>query len=185
MRKNFAVLGFLLWAAFLGCATAPANPPADKAPTPLADANLAAVLEENAGLEIAEQDAKDARDLYRAGVQQKALAEKKLAEKDFRGAHKLFDTSNYLFNRLFQYIDTDDSNFVLFEETGILFLPNLLSADNYFKIGDIDRDLGRVGAARRSWKKGLSFARKSLASERTEWGLNLEREIQSRLTHQR
>ena len=175
---------FVLFTALQGCATVPSAPPVPSEKTlsiSLKEVNLQEVLEENAGLEVAEQDVKDARDFYRAGVQKKAHAEKHLEVKNYDEAIKLFETSNYLFNRLFQYIDTDYAHFFLFEETDVIFIPNLLAADNYLKIGDIDRALGRVSAAQRNWKKALSFVHKSLATERTEWGLNLEREASSRL----
>jgi tetratricopeptide (TPR) repeat protein len=180
-KKMLTVAIFVLFMTLQGCATVPPAPPEKTAAVPLKEVNLQEVLEENAGLEIAEQDVKDARDFYRAGVQKKSHAEKDLEVKKYDEAIKLFETSNYLFSRLFQYIDTDYAHFFLFEETDVIFIPNLLSADNYLKIGDIDRALGRASAAQRNWKKALSFVRKSLATEQTEWGLSLEREVGSRL----
>ncbi len=70
------VFVFFLAMLFLsGCASIQA-PAQNTPPIPLKDANLQAVFEENEGLEIREEDAKELRDFYRGGVQLKAKGEK-------------------------------------------------------------------------------------------------------------
>jgi hypothetical protein len=123
------------------------------------------------------EDAKDARDFYRGGVQQKARAEKKSQEKANAEALKLYQSSNEFFTRLLQYINEDTAEYPLYEGTQVLLLPNLLVADNYFKMGKIHQEMGREGPAQSSWKNAQSFLKKSLQSERTEWGLSLEKEL--------
>ncbi len=171
----FALIGFV------GCATAPPPPPANQRLIPMKEANLEMVLEENEGLEINPQDAKEARDFYRAGVQKKALAEKQFQAKDFEEALKTYQESCDLLSTILQYIDEDSADYPLFEGTQILFFPNLLTADNHLKMGKIQKIMGRESSARRNWKQALSFVRKSLRSERTEWGLDLQEEILSLL----
>ncbi len=149
----------------------------EKPPAPLQKANQEAVFEENEGLQIVWEDAKDVRDFYRGGVQQKAQAEKRFQEKAYPEALKSYQASNDFFNRLFQYLNEDTAEFTLFEGTDILFFPNLLMADNYLKIGLIQRETGREGSAQSSWKRAQSFVQKSLQSEKTEWGLSLEKEV--------
>jgi hypothetical protein len=61
---------------------------------PLAQANLEAVFEQNEGLEVTPEDAKELRDFYRLGVQQKAKAEKLFREKSYPEAMKLYHSSN-------------------------------------------------------------------------------------------
>jgi hypothetical protein len=150
---------------------------AEKPLVPLKKANQQAVLAENEGLQIVWEDAKDARDFYRGGVQQKARAEKHFQEKAYSEALESYKESNDFFDRLFQYLDEDMAEYTLYEGTDILFFPNLLMADNYLKMGLIQREMGREGRAQSSWKKARSFVQKSLQSEKTEWGLSLEKEI--------
>ena len=149
----------------------------EKPPIPLQKASQQAVLGENAGLQVVMEDAKDARDFYRGGVQQKAQAEKRFQEKDYPEALKFYQSSDEFFNKLFQYMSEDIAEYSLFEGTDILFFPNLLMADNYLKMGLIQRETGHEGLAQSSWKRAQSFVQKSLQSEKTEWGLSLEKEV--------
>ncbi len=149
----------------------------EKPPIALQKANQQAVLGENEGLQMVMEDAKDARDFYRGGVQQKAQAEKRFQEKAYPEALKFYQSSNDYFNRLFQYMSEDMAEYNLFEGTDILFFPNLLMADNYLKMGLIQRETGQEGSAQSSWKRAQSFVQKSLQSEKTEWGLTLEKEV--------
>ena len=167
----FLVFAFL---AFQGCAGV--TPIAgEKPPIPLQKANLKAVFEENEGLEFVWENAKDVRDFYRGGVQQKAKAEKQFQQKTYPEAMKLFQSSNEFFTKLSQYMEEDYAEYPLFEGTNIFFFPNLLTADNYLKEGLIYRETGREGSAQSSWKRAQSFVKKSLQSERTEWSLSLEK----------
>jgi hypothetical protein len=137
------------------------------------------VLEENEGLEIVWEDAKDARDFYRGGVQQKAKAESQLQQKVYPEAMKFYQASNEFFTQMLQFMNEDCSAYTLYEGTDILFFPNLLMADNYLKMGKIGRETGREGTATSHWKKAQDSVNKSLLSERTEWGLSLQQEILS------
>jgi hypothetical protein len=177
MKRILSVL-FLVLAllTFQGCA-ATTPPPGSKLLIPLKEANLQAVLEENEGLEVTLEDAKEVRDFYRRGVQQKAKAEKLSQEKNYPEAMKLFRSSNESFSFLLQYIDQDSAEYELFEGTHILFFPNLLVADNHLKMGWILRATGHEGPAQRNWKRALSFLRESLRTEPSEWGLAVQQEI--------
>ena len=175
-EKLFSPFLILVFLVFAGCGgVAPIM--GEKSPIALQKANQQAVLEENEGLQIVWEDAKDVRDFYRGGVQQKAQAEKRFQEKAHPEALKSYQASNDFFNRLFQYLNEDMAEFTLFEGTDILFFPNLLMADNYLKMGLIQRETGREGSAQSNWKRAQSFVQKSLQSEKTEWGLSLEKEV--------
>jgi hypothetical protein len=179
MKRNLSALFFIFGLLiFQGCA-ATTPPPGSRPLIPLKEANLQAVLEENEGLEVTLEDAKEVRDFYRRGVQQKAKAEKLSQGKNYPEAMKLFRSSNESFSFLLQYIDQDSAEYELFEGTHILFFPNLLVADNHLKMGLIQRATGQEGPAQRNWKRALSFLKKSLRAEPSEWGLALEREILS------
>ncbi len=174
------LLIFLSFAGIHGCATAP-PPRAGSAMVPLAKANLEAVLEEHEGLEVLWDNAKEVRDFYRGGVQQKALAEAKYREKSYTEALRLYDKSEEFFLVVLKYINHDSCEYVLFEGTQILFLPNLLMADNFLKAGKILKEMGRESSARRQWKAALPYIQRSLRCENTEWGQAIERELNSLL----
>ena len=180
MRKTLGSLVFVSVLVFQGCATSP--PPRAGTPVvPLSKVNLEAVLEEQEGMEIVWGDAKEVRDFYRGGVQQKAKAEEKYREKFYPLALGLYERSNEFFLVVLDYIKEDSCEYVLFEGTSILFLPNLLMADNYLKSGRILKEMGRDSSARRDWKSALESVQKSLQCERTEWGLEIEKELHSLL----
>ncbi len=149
----------------------------EKVPIPLSKASQQSVLVENEGLQITWEDAKDARDFYRGGVQHKSRAESQFRQKAYPGAMKSYQASNEFLTRMMQFLDEDSAQYTLYEGTDILFFPNLLMADNYLKMAIIARETGRDGAAARNWKKAQALVGKSLASERTEWGLSLEQNI--------
>jgi hypothetical protein len=165
--------------ALQGCASA--IPPASGPPIPLKEANLEAVFEQNEGLEVTPEDAKELRDFYRLGVQQKAKAEKLFQGKAYPEAMKLYHSSNESFSTILRYLDQDSAEYTLFEDTHILFFPNLLVADNELKMGLILRTRGEHGSARRCWKRSLASVQKSLQAERTEWGLSLQEKLHSLL----
>ena len=175
IKSLIILLGVLSWGAIQGCATSP--PPGNMPLIPLQQANLEAVLEENEGLDVKWENAKEVRDFYRGGVQHKAKAEKKYQEKEYPGAMQLYLSSNEFFSKLLEYLDEDAAGYDLFEGTSILFFPNLLAAENHLKMGKIQKAMGRENPAQRNWKRALFFARQSLRFEKTEWGLSLQQEI--------
>ena len=175
-EKLFFPFLILVLLVFPGCGgVAPIM--GEKPPIPLQKANQQAVFGENEGLQVVMEDAKDARDFYRGGVQQKAQAEKRFQEKTYPEALKFYQSSNDFFIKLFQYLNEDTAEYNLFEGTDILFFPNLLMADNYLKMGLIQRETGHESSAQGSWKRAQSSVQKSLQSEKTEWGLSLEKEV--------
>ena len=177
LRPFIFIVTFLVWQGCAGTSPVPENKPLIS----LGKANVQAVFEENEGLEVLPEDAKELRDFYRGGVQQKAKAEREFREKAYPEAMELYRSSNEFFQTLIQYIDEDAAAYNLFEGTDILFFPNLLTADNHLKIGLICQTMGRDWRAKYNWKRALSLVKKSLRTERTEWGLALEQELLSLL----
>jgi hypothetical protein len=172
----------LLFSLILSGCTAIAPTPSNSPLIPLQKANLEAVIEEQEGLEILWENAKEVRDFYRGGVQQKAKAEKKYQEKQYAEALKLYDNSNEFLMVVWKYIKQDSAEYTLFEGTDILFFPNLLMSDNYLKTGLVLKQMGKESSARRKWKQALTCVQKSLQWERTEWALSVQREIESLLS---
>ena len=182
MEKRGLFLAIIALAFLLLQACAATTPlPGDSPLIPLEKANLEMVLEEQEGLEIAWENAKEVRDFYRGGVQQKAQAEKKFQEKAYSEALKLYDCSNEFFLVVLKYINHDSAEYQLFEGNNIIFMPNLLIADNYLKTGRILKGMGRESSARGKWKRALPYVDQSLRFERTEWGQFLRQELLSAL----
>ena len=181
VKKVIEIMALIFLLILSGCmATAPT--PSDSPLIPLEKANLGTVIEEQEGLEILWENAKEVRDFYRGGVQQKATAEKKYQERQYPEALKRYDASNEFLMVVLKYITQDAAEYTLFEGTNILFFPNLVMADNYLKIGLIQKQLGKESSSRRNWKHALSYVQKSLQGERTEWALAVQREIESLLS---
>ena len=180
LRQALVLISLLVLLGCAGAGRAPSPAPASP-PIPLEKANLEAVMEEQEGLEITWEDAKELRDFYRGGVQKKALAEKKLQEKNYTEARKLYDLSDEFLTVVIKRNNEDSAAFPLFEGVSILYFPNLLLADNHLKEGRILRETGHEGSAQRRWKQALHFTDESLKSENTEWGLAVRKEILSLL----
>jgi hypothetical protein len=174
------VLALILFWGLGGCATL-RPPSADSPLIPLQKANLEAVFEEQEGLEILWENAKEVRDFYRGGVQQKAKADKDYQDKKYPEALKQYDSSNEFLMVVLKYIDEDVCEYTLFEGTSILFFPNLLIADNHLKAGKILKEMARDWSAKRKWKQALSYVQTSLGCEKTEWGLTVQQELHSLL----
>ena len=81
-EKLILILSLLAFLTVQGCAEVSPTPGNSRL-IPLQKGNLEAVLAENEGLEVTRDDAKDVRDFYRGGVQQKAKAEKGFQEKAY------------------------------------------------------------------------------------------------------
>jgi tetratricopeptide (TPR) repeat protein len=111
-------------------------------------------------------------------VQQKAKAEGLFREKAYPEAMRLYRSSNDFFSTLFlHHLDEDCATYALFEGTHILFFPNLLVADNYLKMGLILRQTGEEEQAQPIWERALFFAKASLRTEPSEWGLAVQGEL--------
>jgi len=174
------ILSSIILLPLLGC------PPASlrvekKEPIPIQVVNLESILEENEGLEIQEEDCKEARDFYRGGVQQKAKAEKHFQERNYFEALRFFRRSIDFLEKIIPLIPEDDAEYELFEGTGILFFPNLLLADNHLKVAKICQIHGKRDESKRNLRKAKTFIEKSLRAEPTEWGLGIQSEIQALL----
>jgi hypothetical protein len=146
---------------------------------PLQKASLEMVFEEQEGLEVHWENAKEVRDFYRGAVQQKAKADKNYQDKKYPQALKHYDSSNDFLLVVLKYISADDCEYTLFEGTSILFFPNLLIADNHLKAGKILKEMNRDSSARRKWKQALTYVQNSLQFEKTEWGLAVQQELHS------
>lgn len=168
---------FYIYFIISGCAFNTPSLSLEKPIISLDKVNLETIIEQQEGLEISWEDAKDVRDFYRGGVQHKVRAEKKSQEGKYYEALTLYESSNEFLSVVLNYFDQDSAEYHLFEGHQILFFPNLLVADNNLKIGQILKVMKRDWSARRKWKQALSYVKKSLKSEKTQWGLSIQNQL--------
>jgi len=145
---------------------------------PLTEINLEKVIDENRGLKVLEENARTVHDYYRGGVQEKAEGERLLREERWEEARKHFEKSNRFLQVVLDYLSKDDAYWNIYGDHVVIFLPNLLIADNCLKIVRIyykfkmDDEIYWVA---REGKKFLSF---SLRSVKTEWAFQIRREFE-------
>jgi hypothetical protein len=148
---------------------------------PLTEINLEKVIEENRGLKILEENATTVHDYYRGGVQEKAEGEGFLKEGKWEEGQIHFEKSNKFLRVVLKYLSEDEANRNIYGDHVVIFLPNLLMADNYLKLITIYRKIGRddkIGSALEYGKDYLSF---SLKSVRTEWALQIQKGFEEAL----
>jgi hypothetical protein len=145
---------------------------------PLTEINFENVVNENRGLKVFEENATTVHDFYRGGVQQKAEGEGLLKEGKREEALTHFETSNRFFLVVLRYLSEDEAYRNLYGDHVVIFLPNLLSADNYLKLANLYKKMGRDDKALESKGHGEYYLSQSLKSVKTEWGFNIQKEFE-------
>lgn len=146
---------------------------------PLSEINLEKVIEENSGLKVLRENATTVRDYYRGGVQEKAEGERLIREKKWEEAMSHFIKSDRFLEVVLDYLPEDEAHRNIYGNHFIIFMPNLLIADNYLELVRIYKKLkmGRddIYWEKKSAKKYLAY---SLKSVQTEWALQVKRELE-------
>jgi len=148
---------------------------------PLIEINFEKVVKENRGLKVLEENATTVHDYYRGSVQEKAEGERLLQEGKWEEAENHFEKSNKFLRVVLRYFSEDEAYRNIYGDHVVIFLPNLLMADNYLKLITIYRKIGRddkIGSALEYGKDYLSF---SLKSVRTEWALQIQKGFEEAL----
>ena len=148
---------------------------------PLTEINFEKVVNENWGLKVLEENATTVHDFYRGGVQQKAEGEALLKEGKREEALTRFETSNRFFLVVLRYLSEDEAYRNLYGDHVVIFLPNLLSADNYLKLANIYKKMGREDKALEAKGHGEYYLSQSLKSVKTEWAFNIQKEFEGEL----
>jgi hypothetical protein len=173
-----------------------------------AEVNLEKVFEENRGIRILEENATTVNDYYRAGVQEKEIAERLRQQDSWGQARFHFEKSNRLLRIVVENSPDDDVALNIYGDHTVIFIPNLLLADNYLKLAGILEKMREMHKKMSSQMRipeqmmathdeimqmtdkdiywilwaGQEFLSHSLKSGKTEWGLKLlveyEKELQ-------
>ena len=180
--KKISYLIFILIFGFLGtrCAT-----PKEELKTfpkdyvhPLTEINFEKVFNENRGLKILEENATMIHDYYRGGVQEKEEGERLFRESRWEAARIHLEKSNRFLRVVLKYLPEDDAYRNIYGEQAVIFLPNLLIADNHLKLITVYKSLkndNKVGEARGEARYYLAG---SLKSVKTEWAYQIKKGLE-------
>ena len=136
---------------------------------PSTEINLEKVFEENRGLKVLEENATMVHDYYRGGVQEKEEGEKLLKEGKWEKARNHFEKSNRFFKVVMKYLPDDEAHRNIYGEQVVIFLPNLLTADNDLKLITVYKNLENDDEAVVAKGDGEYYLAESLKTVKTEW----------------
>ncbi len=144
---------------------------------PLTEINFEKVVQENRGLKVLEENATTVNDYYRGAVQEKAEGESFLREGKWEEAETHLDKSNRFIRTVLRYFPEDNASWNIYGDQVVIFLPNLLSADNYLKLITIYRKMGRDDKVAEAAKYGKDYLSLSLKHVKTEWAIDLQKQL--------
>jgi hypothetical protein len=183
--KKISFLIFILIFGFAGnrCAT-----PKEEAKTysknyvhPLAEINLEKVFNENRGLRIVEENATAVHDYYRGGVQEKEEGERLVKENRWEEARVHLEKSTWFLRVVVKYLPKDEAYRNVYGDQAVIFLPNLLIADNNLKLITVYRNLKNDVKAAEAKRNGEYFLAESLRDVKTEWADQIKKGFEDAL----
>ena len=142
---------------------------------PLTEINLEKVFSENRGLKILEENATKVDDYYRGGVQEKEEGEGLLKEGKWEEARKHLEKSNRFLLVVLKYLPEDEAHRTVYEGQTVIFLPNLLIADNALKLVPVYRNLKNPDIAAQTLAEGQRYLAESEKSVKTEWAIQIKK----------
>ena len=153
--KGVLSLTFIIIVGFLGTKCATPKEGLKTVPKdyvyPLTEISLEKVFAENRGLRVLEENATKVHDFYRGGVQEKEEGERLLKESSWDEARKHLEKSNRFLRVVIKYLPEDEAHRDVYEGQTVIFLPNLLMADN-------DRIKPNIGKVRRDHPLSVTTA---------------------------
>ena len=142
---------------------------------PMTEINFEKVVNENRGLKVVEENATTVHDYYRGGIQEKAEGEKRLGEGKLEEAQRHLEKSNRFFLVVVRYLPEDEAYKNIYGDHTVIFLPNLLMADNYLKLVIIFKKVGRDDKAIEAKGHGEYYFLQSLKYVKTEWAFQIKK----------
>jgi hypothetical protein len=183
--KKILCLIFTLIFGFLGtrCAT-----PEQEVKTyskdyvhPLTEINLEKVFNENQGLKVVEENATKVHDYYRGGVQEKQEGEGLMKEGKWEEARDHLEKSNRFLRVVVKYLPEDEAYRNIHGNLVVIFLPNLLIADNDLKLITVYKNMGKDDKAAEAKSAGEYSLAESLKSVKTEWAYEIKKRLEAEL----
>lgn len=148
---------------------------------PLTEINLEKILKENQGMRVLEENATMVHDYFRGSVQEKGEGERLFKEGKWDEAQLHFETSNRFLRVVLRYLSEDEAYRNIYGDHVVIFLPNLLMADNYLKLITVYRKMGMEAEAIRTVDYGLYSVLQSLKSVKTEWAFQIKKGLEGEL----
>jgi hypothetical protein len=145
---------------------------------PLKEINLEKVFQENRGLKVVEENATTTHDYYRGGVQEKEEGEKLMKESRWGEARIHLEKSIRFLLVVLKSLPEDEAYRNIYGEQVIIFLPNLLIADNALKLIAIYKNTGNDNAVAEAKNEGLHYLAESLKSVKTEWTYQIKKDFE-------
>ena len=185
--KKISYLIFILIFGFLGirCATDTHKGEQKTYPKdyvhPLAEINLEKVFQENRGLKVLEENATTVHDFYRGGAQEKEEGEKLMKESRWEEARVHLEKSNRFLRVVLKYLREDEANRNIYGEQVIIFLPNLLIADNDLKLVTVYKNMKNDNKVAEAKEEGQHYLTESLKSVKTEWAYQIKKGFEDAL----
>jgi hypothetical protein len=183
--KKILYLIFILIFGFLGMRCAAPKEELKTYPKdyvhPLAEINLEKVFGENRGLKVLEENATTVHDYYRGGAQEKEEGEKLMKESRWEEARLHLEKSNRFLQVVLKYLREDEANRNIYGEQVIIFLPNLLIADNDLKLITVYKNLKNDDKAAEARSEGQLYLVESQKSVKTEWANQIKKGFEDAL----
>jgi hypothetical protein len=145
----------------------------------LTEINLEKVYNENRGLKVLEENATTVHDYYRGGVQEKEEGEKLIKESRWEEARKCLEKSNRFLRVVIKYLPEDEASRNIYGEQVIIFLPNLLTADNDLKLVTVYKNMKNDNKVAEAKEEGQHYLSQSLKSVKTEWANQIKKGLEA------
>ena len=175
--KNILYLIFILMFGFLGMRCAAPKEEVKTYPKdyvhPLTEINLEKVFSENRGLEVLEENATTVYDYYRGGVQEKEEGERLMKESKWAEARAHLEKSNRFLRVVLKYLPEDEPSRNVYGDQMVIFLPNLLIADNDLKLLAVYKAMKNDDEVAEVKGDGQHYLAESLKRVKTEWGYQI------------
>ena len=174
--KKISYLIFILIFGFLG--TRCATPQKELKTYPLTEINLEKVFNENRGLRILEENATMIHDFYRGGVQEKEEGESLLKEGKWEEAGIHLEKSNRFLRVVVKYLPEDETSRNVYGDVVVIFMPNLLMADNNLKLITIYKNTKNDNKVAEAKRNGEYYLAESLKIVKTEWAYQIKKGLE-------
>jgi hypothetical protein len=148
---------------------------------PLTEINLEKIYAENRGLKVLQENATTVQDYYRGAVQEKEEAENLLKEGKWEEARSHLEKSNQFFRVVLKVLPEDEAQRNIYGDQVVIFLPNLLIADNDLSLIMVYKTLGNEDKAESARDDGEYYLAQSLKSVKTEWADQIKKGFEDAL----
>jgi hypothetical protein len=148
---------------------------------PLKEINLEKVFDENRGLKVVEENATTVHDYYRGGVQEKEEGEKLMKESRWEEARIHLEKSIRFLRVVLKSLPEDEAYRNIYGNQTVIFLPNLLIADNALKLVSVYKNMRNDNAVAEAKNEGQHYLAESLKSVKTEWAYQIKKGFEDAL----